>query len=99
LHRPNLPAHFDDGDLELLVRKTLIFVARGCDRMSALSSNPTLAKLSSYHNKSKANAPSSINYVYNYLPPGDNVLKLFSFIADEEAKQARVFVPGNHFLV
>ena len=70
-HRSLLPTHFDDQALELLVRKTLIFVARGCDRMSALASNPTLAKFSNHHHhKSKANAPPSINYVYNYLPPG-----------------------------
>ncbi len=30
---------------------------------------------------------------------GVNVIKLFSFIADDEAKQARVFVPDNHFPV
>ena len=70
-HRSQLPTHVDDQALELLVRKTVIFVARGCDRMSALASNPTLAKFSNHHHhKSKANAPPSINYVYNYLPPG-----------------------------
>ncbi len=30
---------------------------------------------------------------------GVNVIKLVSFIADDEAKKARVFVPGNHFPV
>ncbi len=28
-----------------------------------------------------------------------NIIKLVSFIADDEAKYARVFVPGNHFPV
>jgi len=31
--------------------------------------------------------------------PGVNVIKLFSFVADDEAKLARVFVTGNHFPV
>ncbi len=39
-HRSNMPPYLADDDLELLVRKTLIYVARGCDRMGALSSNP-----------------------------------------------------------
>jgi hypothetical protein len=33
------------------------------------------------------------------LTPGVNVLKLFFFVAEEKAKQARAFVPGNHFPV
>jgi hypothetical protein len=33
------------------------------------------------------------------LAPGVNVIKLFSFVAKDEAKYARVFVPGNHFPV
>ena len=70
LHRSNFPTYLVDEDLELLIRKTLIYVARGCDRMSALSSNPLLSKFSHHHHKNKGNLPSSINYVYNYLPPG-----------------------------
>ncbi len=34
-----------------------------------------------------------------HCQPGINVIKLVSFIADEEAKEARVFAPGNHFAV
>jgi hypothetical protein len=33
------------------------------------------------------------------LTPGVNVIKPFSFIADDEAKLARVFITGNHFSV
>jgi hypothetical protein len=33
------------------------------------------------------------------LTPGVNVIKLFFFIVDDEAKKAKVFVPGNHFPV
>jgi hypothetical protein len=33
------------------------------------------------------------------LTPGVNVIKLFSFITDDKAKYARVFVTGNHFPV
>jgi len=35
----------------------------------------------------------------NPTPLVVNVIKLFSFLADDEAKYARVFVPVNHFLV
>ena len=69
-HRTNMPQHLTDDDLELLVRKTLIYVARGCDRLSALSANPALSKMASHHLKNKSGPPSNINYVYNYLPPG-----------------------------
>ncbi len=31
--------------------------------------------------------------------PGVNVIKLFFFVADDEAKQARVFAPGKNFPV
>ncbi len=44
-YRFNMPPHLTDEDLEFLVRRTLIYVARGCDRMSALSTNPPLSKL------------------------------------------------------
>jgi hypothetical protein len=33
------------------------------------------------------------------LTPGVNVIKLFFFVADDEAQLARVFVPGNLFPV
>jgi hypothetical protein len=33
------------------------------------------------------------------LTPGANVIKLFFFVADNEAKYARAFVPGNYFPV
>jgi hypothetical protein len=32
-------------------------------------------------------------------PPGPNVIKLFSFVTDDKAKYARVFVTGNPFPV
>jgi hypothetical protein len=31
--------------------------------------------------------------------PGVNLIKLFSFIADDEAKLSKVFITGNLFLV
>ena len=76
-YRFNMPPHLTDEDLEMLVRKTLIYVARGCDRMSALSSNPALSKLS-HKNKTGSVAP-SYNYVYNYLPPGKHLFDLIAF--------------------
>ena len=36
---------------------------------------------------------------FKTLTPGVNVIKLFFYIADVEAKYARVFVLGNHFPV
>ncbi len=33
------------------------------------------------------------------LTPGGNLIKLVSLVAEDEAKKARVFVPGNHFPV
>ncbi len=33
------------------------------------------------------------------LATGVYLIKLFPFVADDEAKKARVFVPGSHFPV
>jgi hypothetical protein len=56
-----------DADLELLVRRTLVYVARGCDRMAALATTPKAGG----HAKSKQSAAApSYNCVFNYLPPG-----------------------------
>jgi hypothetical protein len=33
--------------------------------------------------------------VFIRLTPGVNVIKLFSFVANDEAEKARVFVPGH----
>jgi hypothetical protein len=42
---------------------------------------------------------STVTCNFVILTLGVNVTKLFSFVADDEAKLSRVFVPGNHFPV
>jgi hypothetical protein len=69
------------------VRLELSFIPEQGKRLKLL--NPFVSQIGHWH----------LEITQILERPGVNVIKLCSFIADDEAKQARVFVPGNHFQV